>query len=187
MRIAAIDIGRRNFAIRAERIKENVCKPLIYSLIDFEQKVIDRQFLGKITDYLDEYDWSLFDLICIEGQVGYVKNFGASAITNLKIQQFLESYFFIKYRDVEVFIVPPNSKYPKCLKGLSESVRKRGAVKIAKNIFTERGDTKSLALLEASKRKADDLADTLLLILAYARKNADLFPRPMEDPGDYYE
>lgn len=187
MKIAAIDVGRRNFAVRAERITKNGCEPLIYDLVDFEQKVINRQFLGKITDYLDEYDWSIFDVICIEGQVAYVKSYGASAITNMKIQQFLESYFFIKYREVEVCIIPPNSKYPKCLKGLSDSVRKRGAITIAKNIFSDRQDTKSLKVLEKAKRKADDLSDTLLLILAYAKKVSDLFPRIMENPENYYE
>jgi len=186
MRIAAIDVGRRNFAVRAELIDEKGCKPLIYDLVDFEQKVIDRQFLSKITDYLDEYDWSVYDVICIEGQVAYVKNYGASAITNMKIQQFLESYFFIKYRDVEVCIIPPNSKYPKCLKGLSDSVRKRGAITIAKNIFENRGDTKSLKVLEKAKRKADDLSDTLLLILAYTKKEPNRFSRNMENPEDYY-
>ena len=36
MRIAAIDVGRRNFAVRAERITKNGCEPLIFDLVDFE-------------------------------------------------------------------------------------------------------------------------------------------------------
>lgn len=186
MRIAAIDIGRRNFAIRGELITKDRCKPLIYTLVDFDEKVINRDFLTKITDFLDENDWNDYDVVCIEGQVGYIKNLGASAITNIKIQQFLESYFFLKYRHLAIHIVAPNSKYPRSLKGLSDSVRKRGAVKIVKGIFEKRGDHRSLDVLERAKRKADDLADTLLLILSYARKNSEDFPYIMEDPEDFY-
>jgi len=187
MRIAAIDVGRKNFAVRAESINQKRCKALIYDLIDFEEKIINIDFLTKITNYLEEYDWSTFDVICIEGQIGYIKNLGASAIVNIKIQQFLESYFFLKYRNIKVVIIHPNSKYPKCLKGLKDSVRKRGAITIAKNIFKDRGDEASLKVLDQSKRKADDLADTLLLILAYAKKNPELFPREMEIPDNFYE
>lgn len=186
LRIVAIDVGRKNFSVRAEKITENGCKVLIYDLIDFEEKVINRDFLSKITDYLDEYDWSIFDVICIEGQIGYIRGMGTSAITNIKIQQFLESYFFIKYRKVEVVIIAPNSKYPSELKGQTDTVRKKGAVKIARNIFLHRDDQSSLKLLDEAKKKADDLSDTLLIILSYAKKVPEKFPRIMELPGDYY-
>lgn len=185
MKVCAIDIGTVNFALRAEKITRDKIKPLHFDLVDIGEKVINREFLTSITSYLDTIDFSNYDVIFIEGQIGYMKTMGASAITNIKVQQFLESYFFIKYNELEVVIIPPNSKYPKRLKGETKHYRKTETVKIVKRILDDRGDTGSLEVMKKAGKKADDLADTIMLILAAYKKYPNLFPMELEDVNDY--
>jgi hypothetical protein len=156
---------------------------LIYELTDFEEAKVERSFLEKLTDYLDSKDFSDYDLILIEGQMAYMGK-GVGSVVNSKIQQHLESYFLIKYRNIQVEIVSASSKYPKELKGETPSKRKRWAVERMKEIYRERGDLKSLRVLESARTldKSDDLADASLLILAFGKKNPDFFSIILEIP-----
>jgi len=182
MKVVAFDVGRVHFAVRAEEIKVGYIEPLIFELVNFEVEKTNQEFFELLTDYLDKFNWSDFDLILIEEQMSYLGNRG-SAPNNLRIQQHLQSYFLIKYRKILVKIVPARAKYPKNISGEKPSVRKRWAVQRMKEIYHDRNDQRSLKVLFDAKtiEKADDLSDAGLLILVQARMTPELFPVVLEE------
>lgn len=152
----------------------------VFELKSFENKKIDIIFITKLNQYLDEFDWGIMSYILIEGQIGLLHGMGGSSVTNVKIQQHLQTYFSIKCPQIPVHIVSANSKYPAEMKGKSatKTQRKKWGVKKSKEIFRERGDEQSLQIIEKSD-KQDDLADTLLIILSFFKRHS--CPRKMEE------
>jgi hypothetical protein len=171
-RIVAFDIALRNFAVRAEEHIGEEITPLIFELMDFEAKSVDRSFLEQVVDYLDTKDWSIYDVIVIEAQIAFIKGFGGAALNNMKIQQLLETYFYCRHPTIKVVLMQPKMKYPKEIWGMAGHKKKTWASNRAKEIFEERQDTRSLKVLAEAKKvkKADDLADCLLLINAYLQR-----------------
>lgn len=173
MKVVAFDVGKLHLAVRGEEILEKKVEPLIFELSSFETKIVDRTFLKRLSKFLDSFDFSTYDLIIIEGQMTYMGFGRGHSPTNTKIQHFLESYFVIQYPKIEVEIVQAKSKYPKELKGKTDQIRKGWASRQVRKLFEIRNDQASLEVLKEAEffEKSDDLADTVLLIFSYFRKN----------------
>ena len=191
-RVAGFDLALKHFAVRGEHWSEEGVQPLIFELVNFELKSVNRELLMTIVEYLDRFDWSEYDCVVIEGQIAFIRGFGGAAIANAKIQQILETYFYCRYPQVEVVIIPSKAKYPKGVSGQTDAKRKKWAIERMTTIFESRGDTESLKVMEEAERlrkkkidpnsKADDLADACLLIIAHLRKLKN-FPFQVEELG----
>ena len=202
--VAAFDIAALNLAIRGERIDENGVHPLIFEVISMQSKKVDREFITKLADYLDLRDWSIYNLVLLEGQLAYMGRFGrGGSPTNAKIQQFLEAYFLLKYRQIQVEIVPAKSKYPEGIRGkgtipespqfpekmwgkeASDARRKTWSIWRITQIFDQREDEASLKVLAKAKKrkqKTDDLTDCCLLVFSYFQNHKIKLPYKLETP-----
>ena len=202
--VAAFDIATLNLAIRGERIDKDGVHPLIFEVISMQSKKVDREFISNLTDYLDLRDWSIYNLILLEGQIAYMGKFGrGGSPTNAKVQQFLECYFLLRYRDIQVEIVPAKSKYPEGIRGkgtipesphfpekmwgqeATDARRKRWSIWRITQIFEQREDEASLKVLTKAKKrgqKLDDLCDCCLLIFSYFQARKIKLPYKLETP-----
>jgi len=173
-KVISFDLAPLHLAVRGEKISSTKVKPLIYELISFESKKIDRTFLERLCSYLDTIDFSVYDLVLIEGQMAYMGFRKGMSPGNSKIQHFFEAYFLIKYPKLATEIVSASSKYPDFLRGkkATDYQRKKWGVERVRKLFEFREDLKSLEILDdaQTRKKADDLADTVLLIFAFFRK-----------------
>lgn len=184
VRVLAFDIGTVNLAVRGEKITKNKITPLIYELINVGTKKLGPETWDDLTEYFDEqFKIENYDYILLEGQIGYIAHTG-SPVNNVKMQVFLEVYFRLRYPHIPVHSVSPLLKYPKELRGKKANTRKKWAVERMIEIYTERGDEESLQVLRDAKRvkKADDLADASLIILAFFKRKIKLLPKILETP-----
>lgn len=184
VRVLSFDIGTVNLAVRGEKITKTKIVPLIYELINIGTKKLDGETRDMLIEYFDnEFDISNYDYILLEGQIGYIAHTG-SPVNNVKMQMFLEVYFRLRYPHIPIYTVSPQLKYPKELRGKKANIRKKWAVERMMEIYTERGDEESLQTLRDAKRvkKADDLADASLIILAFFKRKIKLLPKILEIP-----
>jgi hypothetical protein len=192
MKIVAFDLAPLHLAIRGEKIDKGTHKPLIFELTSFGSKQIDRELMTEVIAYLDTFDFASYDVVLLERQLNY-RGFGKGmSPINSKLQHVFETYFLIKYPEIPVVLIQPSSKYPQWIRGskkietsptvpeafqgkkASDHLRKRWAILRVKEIFEERNDQKSLVVIKDAQKieKADDLADAVLLIIAYLQQNA---------------
>ena len=142
-------------------------------------KKIDRSFFKTLTDYLDTKDWTIYNLVLIEGQMVYMGFGKGNSPSNARIQTFLETYFLLRFPQVQVEIIPARSKYPPELKGKKSTDyhRKKWSIQKMLTIFEERNDQESLSVMKDAKKvsKMDDLAEACILILVYLKNNHKKF------------
>lgn len=184
VRVIAFDIGTVNLAVRGEKISKTKVTPLIYELINIGTKKLDVETWNILIEYFDnEFDISNYNYILLEAQIGYIAHTG-SPVNNVKMQVFLEMYFRLRYPNIPVYAVSPQLKYPKEMRGKKANLRKRWAVDRMMEIYTAREDEESLNVLRDAKRvkKADDLADASLIILAFFKRKINLLPKILEIP-----
>lgn len=176
--VASIDVGYRNFCVCAEEIiipldsRKDVClqgNMLFHHNEDFgklakNNNEAERQLFIDISDWLEVQSdiWDRCDIILIEQQLKCNK-------MAPRIQQHVQSWFYLKYRDrkiVEAFSSTHKTQVLKAPKKMTKPERKKWAVEKARQILTQRGDSLGLQTLSETK-KADDLGDTLLMIQAW--------------------
>lgn len=185
VKVLSFDIGTVNLAVRGEKITSTKVIPLIYELINIGTKKLGVETWDQLTAFFDEeIKITGYDYILIEGQLGYVAHTSSSAVPNVKMQVFLETYFRLRYPEIPIHIVSPLLKYPKEMRGKKANIRKRWAVERMTEVYTDRNDEKSLAVLQEARKvkKADDLADASLLILAFFKRRINLLPKILEIP-----
>lgn len=187
MRICAIDIGHRNFALCIEEFELPIIKgeDIINQgqIIKFEKRdfgerkkteIEDRRILIACSDFLDEIidDLNECDVIIIEKQIGFTgpKKMGKSNPFAQKIEHHVYSYFTFMFREfkyygtfmakhkTQVLGAPPKQTKPE---------RKKWCIEKGCEILANRGDSETLLIIKNNKSKADDLCDTFCMIQAW--------------------
>lgn len=170
----SIDPALKNFAIRVElrpvREGEGRWDVLLYERVALQahqekQRIVD--CINALSEYLERHR-ALFadaDVVLIEEQMA--ENYKCVRISQHALTWFLTAP---ETRNATVCEVSPMLKGRQlgAVSGWPQKQLKAWAVERATALFTERGDSKSLALL-AKQKKKDDLADTVCQIEAFFR------------------
>lgn len=161
MTIASFDIGEKNFAYCIGTQNE-IYKWCHHDVMKTKLQTLLESCVA-IADILEQEDWLECEHIIIEHQMR--ANYRAQ-----RISQHVWTWFHCKYPHIPVTFVKASLKTQHFLgeNTLSAQGRKKWAIEKARAILTTRNDTKHLDLLAAHK-KQDDLADTLLQLLAYLK------------------
>lgn len=162
IRIISIDPGVVNYAFRVEdRYEGGKVKTVYMKLMSFQK---EHRRYKDLTDYLDSKHLYIksCDLILIEEQLGMSTNaYGMSRHT--------VAYFMVKtrnrYKTPLIYEVSPRLKTHILSKDTPKRT-KTWAVKLAKEMLAERGDTKSLEVVNNIKKK-DDICDTIVQLEAF--------------------
>ena len=177
--IISIDPGIRNLAIRVESrpVRKDVISPIKTLIFDklrisendrkMEENIDKLYFL--VSQFLDQY-LSIFKtchMLIIERQLPM--NLKAT-----RIAQHIISYFMLHLKDI-IPSLPMIFEIDAKLKGrelgasthLNERGIKQWSIDYCKILLVKRQDYEGLEILEKHKRKADDVADTLVQIEAF--------------------
>jgi len=167
--IVSIDPAIHNYAIRIERWykEEKQIIPILFDKITLSDKnkeeddIVDNVYVN-LSNFLDQYLDLFMDcnyIIC-EKQMAINYN-------SLRIMQHTISYFTTKLKDNELLssIIELCPKLKGLMlgapKGMNYNETKKWSVVKCGEILEERGDEVSLLILNQSKTKKDDLADTV--------------------------
>jgi len=129
---------------------------------------LDPAIFINMNKELDKFKhvWNQCTTFIIEQQMSFGKKRNTNA---LKLGQHCYSYFTFQYAQFKTIVEFPAYYKTQVLgapKKLTKPDRKRWAVEKAMEILTERQDINTLQLV-TSRKKADDLSDTLLHIQAF--------------------
>jgi hypothetical protein len=168
--IVSIDIGARNFALRAETIEPGPA--VIFDLVDIEpnKESLNEQF-ANLTSYL----WSIqpklqkASVLLIEHQE-YFKTQRFSSTRNIRLMQHVFTFFELALPQVQRVEVPVSLKVSPETKAppgkWKRDLLKAWSQDRARAYLEAIGDFDSLKVLQ-SMSKADDLSDTITQLWAY--------------------
>jgi len=149
-----------------------------------KKKYFDPKTCINMTDLLDSYQeyWNACSVFSIEMQMA---GFGKAKVVNtmaIKLAQHCASYFMFYYRDFKKIIEFPAYHKTQVLgakkieavkkngkisyKVMDKPARKKWAIQEALKILEARGDVEFFNKVKGAK-KADDMADTVLMNIAY--------------------
>jgi hypothetical protein len=190
--VASFDPGLTNFATRIERRAPGKAPvKLYYEKVNFGgsastkatqedgENVID--IWGLVIDYLE----SILVFLALVNLFAFEKQMSPNHSVS-RMSQHVMTYMMTKFRDVPPYAVmieidprlktiilepllPPELQKGRCrreAKKQRERALKKASVALARQFFARDGDTESLALLDANKKKQDDLADVKVQIEA---------------------
>lgn len=159
--IASFDIGEKNFAYSIGTGHELI-KWKHYNVVKTKSQTVLAS-CAEITKILAQEDWNHCQVI-IEQQMR--TNIRAS-----RLGQHVWTYFSIKHPETNPIFIPAHRKTQFFLgkNTLSNKARKTWSVEKAIEILKTRNDQNNLTYLETLPKK-DDVADTLLQLVAYANK-----------------
>lgn len=133
-----------------------------------DSKYIDSQVFINMNHVLDQHKdiWDSCTCFVIEQQMSFKQNRNTMA---LKLGQHCFSYFIFNYASFKQTVEFPAYYKTKILgahKKMNKQERKAWAVTKAMDILADRDDDDTLALI-TSRKKRDDLSDTLVQLQAY--------------------
>lgn len=173
---------------KMEKLLKSVCnngRTILFKNSDLtkdceKNKYLDQEIYHNMTDLLDKYKeyWDLCSYFVVEMQMSFGKKHNTMA---LKLGQHCQAYFYIMYSRFKKVIEFPafhktqvlgaqknenkNKKGKITYKAIDKPARKKWSIIKAKEIFAERKDEESLAMLNV--RKADDLSDVLTQLQSF--------------------
>lgn len=171
----SIDIGSRNLAIRVEQTDPITGVPLgiLYDLVDLaaNKENLDEQCV-KMSQYFAQRHavFSGAKVVVVEQQ-RLIHNQITNATRNIRMMQHVFSYFQIVHPEVERVELSPLMKTGAgsgAPKDMDREDRKEWGVAKATELLTQRGDTMSLQVITAAKKK-DDLTDTVIQLWMYRK------------------
>lgn len=185
LRICAIDIGHRNFALCIEEFefpKDKSVDLLLEGEIIYLQRtdlgergkteMDDRKILIACTNYLDSINDQLTkcDIILIEKQLGFMKTFGKSNPFANKLEHHVYSYLtftFGEFKYYSTFMAKHKTQVLGAPKKQTKPERKKWCIEKGCEILANRGDADTLLIIEKNKSKADDVCDVFCMIQAF--------------------
>jgi hypothetical protein len=173
MFIASFDIGKKNFAFAIEE-NSNI---VLFKNLDLTENSNKKLYLDPIIYHnmyseLEKYVeyWEKCSVILIEKQMSFR---GKQNTMALKLGQHCYSYFVFKYKNTKKIIEFPAYHKTQVLgapRKLTKPQRKKWAIEKAYSILAEREDYDNLVLLHSVKKR-DDIADCILMNIAYTIMN----------------
>ena len=159
--IASFDIGEKNLAY-CIGTNDHIEKWCHHDVMEKKRQTIIESCIA-ISDILEQEDWLNCQQIIIEQQMRY-------NIRAQRISQHIWTWFHCKYTHIPLQFVKSSLKTQHFLgeNTLSNKSRKKWAIEKTIGILEDRKDDQHLQVLKAHK-KQDDLADTLLQLLAFLK------------------
>lgn len=173
IRFLSIDPGTKNLAIRMEkRMKHGKQKKIIFEKLNIKYNIVEDgrvevEFFDTLIDYMDEkIDLILkLDVIIVERQP--IVNYRTARI----MQHFL-TYFNIVFKNCQEEVCPMivdvkpelRKKWLKFPKNLNKNGFDQATKEIGRNFLEKQNDAESIAVLNKTGRKTDDLCITVCQI-----------------------
>lgn len=185
IQVVSIDPAIKNFAIRIEKIyNDGRIVPIRFGKYDVAGEIIDttpknKKFTLKNVEQLTSRTFSNINNVLDEFQDKYedchyilIERQLPKNHKMVKVMQHIISYFSVVTKNMPLlpWIVEIDPKLKGAIFGFGKcdyNVLKKKTTTLVREILTNRDDNVSLGIMDFWKSKQDDLADTVIMILAF--------------------